>query len=376
MTISNLSEDVLRAVILLGLCEVLTFGQTSAGALQSQSFFKTVPGYVRAPPLILGQKIIDISSGGIEARSTGGQVLWREPVTDYLPTTLVALDDAVIVVESEAYALGISDGSRKWTRELDGNGALSQPVAYQGGIYFGTQRNLIYCLDGRTGVVEWTKDISEGSTYPGVVRAVTVSSGSLVVATEKWADEKGTSVAGDLYRLSLQGGDVIWKYDARLEDPSAARSGMSSTPVVANGIVYVSDALGGSVRAISFDTGKLVWKADVKIGAGVLAPPLVFGKEVVFGGGDGVVRVVDAPSGNAITSRDLGSAIVDLQACGSGLVATTWGMAVKLGAQTLDMRRINDRLTMAITSKLAHAPGQTSLIGFNGANLVTINCDE
>jgi outer membrane protein assembly factor BamB len=318
---------------------------------------------------------MDISEGGIEARSIDGRVLWRVPVTKYLPTQLVALDDAVIVIESEAYALNISDGSRRWTRKLDGNGALTQPFVYEGRVYFGTRNNLIYCLDGGTGAIQWTKDISDGSPYPGVVRAATVSSGSLMVAAEEWGDQNGLSVSGSLYRLSLQGGDVVWKYDAKLAEPSTARSGMSSVPVIGNGIVYVSDALGGSVRAISLATGKLVWKTSVKgAGVGVLVSPLVLGKQVVFGGGDGVVRMVDAASGTAIASRDLGSAIIDLRTCGSGLVATTWGTAVKLGAKTLDLQRINDRLTVAVTSKLADVPDHTSLIGFNGASLVTIDC--
>jgi outer membrane protein assembly factor BamB len=250
-------------------------------------------------------------------------VRWRrhlteEPLIEYKPQEFAAAesDGRRVYVGSSAgvfYAFSARDGSMLWHKTLDGaigghprigrdeglvyigtqNGTLyaldrrtgkeawhyavkgpvdSQPTLVDGMLYFTTGENRIYALDARTGVWRWQYDREspDGFTVRGY--------GSPLV-------EKGRVYVGfsDGYLACLQAGsgDVIW---ARSLGGDATRfMDVDSTPILDDGLLYVSSYTGGAY-ALDPKDGSVAWRYAVE-GAGTVVPKgdLVFFASPVSG---------------------------------------------------------------------------------------------
>lgn len=80
--------------------------------------------------------------------------------------------------------------------------------------------------------------------------------------------------SGTLACLDLETGDLVWRLEVSTYHGEAPSWGHASSPLVANGLVYIQG--GGDCRALAVDaqTGKLVWKSGTGT-AGYAAPSLL-----------------------------------------------------------------------------------------------------
>lgn len=163
------------------------------------------------------------------------------------------------------YALDAQSGSLLWNRHLD-NMSMTTPVVADGlvfvgsgtqgfsgnnlvqvnnldatGVIRGTGPNTIYALDAATGQVVW-KYNTPGENMPTFV----YSQGTLYVANGN----------GDVYAFDASTGTVKWTV-------SIGSYVSMSSPVLANGILYVSGAHPYDLYAINVATHQVVWSAPV-----------------------------------------------------------------------------------------------------------------
>ena len=82
-------------------------------------------------------------------------------------------------------------------------------------------------------------------------------------------------------------GDLKWKYDAGF--------GITGTPVVSDGKVYVGDGE-GTLHVVNAATGQLVWK--FKGGTTINGAPALMDGSVFIGGRDGTLFALSAKDGS------------------------------------------------------------------------------
>lgn len=172
----------------------------------------------------------------------------------------------------------------------------------------------LFCLDGKTGAIQWQTRLKFNPWGgPTVVGNVVVVSGSSIgydpkalkgakgeVAAfslddgkEKWrTDVPGgvlscvaavdktviaTATDGKVRALDLESGERKW---AQVYD---AKAPIFAAPAVVAGVVYVAD-LKGVVHAVGLEDGKGKWTLDLANHPDVKAPGMVYGGPVVHGG--------------------------------------------------------------------------------------------
>ncbi|MGE5689623.1 MAG: PQQ-binding-like beta-propeller repeat protein, partial [Pseudomonadota bacterium] len=107
--------------------------------------------------------------------------------------------------------------------------------------------------------VKWT------ATLGGDVSSTPAISGGAVYVTD-WGEfepSKIFSLGGSLTKLDAKTGGVLWtrRIDSYAGEPAGAVS--RTSPVVADGVVYVGDQNGGHMLAIDAATGNLIWNTAI-----------------------------------------------------------------------------------------------------------------
>ncbi len=174
---------------------------------------------------------------------TGGRIRARPTITDDL--ALVSSDDGFL------YAIALDDGSEAWRARL------GPPSA-------------------RIGLSE------SGSRYEHYASSPTVRADRIYVANG----------AGELLCLRLEGGSVVWRFQAG--------DSITSTPALAGGKVLVA-SFDNHVYAVDAATGAQVWRHDT--GAAVPASPVVAGGLVLVGGRSYELEALDLETGERVWSR-------------------------------------------------------------------------
>lgn len=155
-----------------------------------------------------------------------------------------------------------------WEFEAGGD-IIHKAVAY-GMVFFGSKDKRIYALDAASGQERWAFEMDKA------VRSET----PLVVAD-------GTLCAfgkdRNLYAIDAQTGEKRWRF-------STGRD--ISPPIVANGVVYVSD--GKVLYALDAQTGQERWRSST--GKDIGLPAVGYGM-VCFGSKDERIYALDASSG-------------------------------------------------------------------------------
>jgi len=130
---------------------------------------------------------------------------------------------------------------------------------------------------------------------------------------------------GDDWPLFRGKADLSGKYESELPSSPGLLWSIStgartkSSPVISEGTVYFGNDK-GSLIAVSTD-GKIKWKYEA--GSSIDAAPMIFGKNVISGTSDGVLKAVDKTTGKLIWSYT-----TDNQIAGS---ANVWVIGSKSG---------------------------------------------
>ncbi len=238
------------------------------------------------------------------------QVRWRQHLTstveqyiEYKPQEFAAAaaEDGRVFVGSSTgkiFAFAARDGGVLWDHVLEG-GIAARPryVRSEGAIYVGTRLGHLYALDAESGKVRWEYTIkgpieSEPTFADGIVYFTSGENRVYAVdaqkGTWKWQYEReppesftirgyaaplvvGSRVYvgfsdGYLACLAASTGDVLW---ARSLAGDATRfMDVDSTPIIVDGVLYVSSYAGG-VYALDPKDGSVKWRFEVE-GAGTV----------------------------------------------------------------------------------------------------------
>lgn len=249
------------------------------------------------------------------AVATGVQ--WTTRLGTRIRSSPVVIDGVVYVATDDGFvhALDLIDGSELWRypSEAPGLGTISADLTFHEGIlYVGTEAGILHMVDV-TG--ESPALICEYDAFDAIVTNPIVADGVVYVATmgqNIWpipagscdgtvpnrlpayvADTPvrvGPAIVGDtmympggryLYSIDLTSGEHLW--------PAAtvtAERPISTPPVVAGDTVYISSE-DGVVRAVDAKTGETLWQWQT--GLHVRATPVVVNGAVFIAAGDGYV---------------------------------------------------------------------------------------
>lgn len=215
--------------------------------------------------------------GYISALDTSnGEELWSQKTSDKMyKAPSVAGNNVYFSVtrDQNFYAFDVSSGEEKWSfnpeNEVSDNGAIyTTAAATKEVVYVGGKPNKMYALNARDGSVEWKFTTCRGVTPPAIDgESLYFSSRYKLYALDSETGEKewevegnfGTPVvAGDtvyingeqyIYAFKASNGEGLWRFKTRTVQEGDTIAKGASSPLVANGTVYV-DTKAGDIYAL------------------------------------------------------------------------------------------------------------------------------
>lgn len=187
----------------------------------------------------------------------------------------------------------------KWSFATQG--AIWGSAAVRDGlVYIGSNDQSVYAVDAKSGNQKWKLATA------GAVRSQPAFSGDAVIFS---------SDDGSLYAANAGTGARLWKTDIHnslkrvpLDDPNMGSTYdydfMTSSPVVANGTVYVGSS-DGTVYALDAASGAVSWRFQTT--DRVRATPAVADGVVYIGSWDGYLYALKADTGTLVWKTLLGS---------------------------------------------------------------------
>jgi outer membrane protein assembly factor BamB len=193
--------------------------------------------------------------------ATSGEALWSRNLTisdyrTYIITHPAMVDGRVFV---GPICLNETDGTTLWTLTLNGQelgiAANNFPAVTDGKVVIGIG-DTMYALNELDGSVLWTRQIG----------------GDVMLTPPAVANDRvfvTSSADGNLYCLNAQTGEMVWKQAVG----SGTITRLASTPVVANGKVYVNlNNADWGVMCLDANNGTVIWSYAT---AGPAAQPLI-----------------------------------------------------------------------------------------------------
>jgi PGF-CTERM protein len=180
------------------------------------------------------------------------------------------------------WALNATTGAEQWQFQAPDK-IWTAPVVANGSVYVGTNENKFYSVDTSDGSLQWANEVFGKPTSPALAEGT-------VYVTASDAGYPGTNT---LYAFDADTGHENWNYSY---EPSA-EVGSFEAPVVANGMVYLSNNLAddSGIQAFDAHSGAEVWNFSTD--GDPNASPAVAGCTVYVGTGSGTVHSLDAANG-------------------------------------------------------------------------------
>lgn len=333
-------------------------GRASADPAPSFSHAWTAPsggGLHQGSPILLGDAIVvgtqnecRPNAAGLTAlNAASGDRLWHHPVASSIKLAPAADGGRVFAntVTGEVVALSGS-GESLWTyrlRDASERWIYSAPLAWRGRVYTGASAHFV-SLDQETGAVDWLRDDLGTrdwiASYPSPagsgdtlvlafhgqalnLAALDARSGETIwVLEEEKVSRTNTTpvigpdgavyiVSGRTYVRAFDLSNGALKWASALDATRCAAS-----PSLSNGNLFVPDGDGG-LTALDASSGDVLWSWSsgpglgsfspyVRGGNGALSSPTTTDRFVFFGSADGHLHGLDADTGEAVWSHDLG----------------------------------------------------------------------
>ena len=185
-----------------------------------------------------------------------------------------------------------------WTAEL-GTGFSTMSIS-EGRVYTmgnrkidGKEHDVVWCLDAVTGEENWKY------VYEESLAANNFEGGPCATPTIHDGRVYTLSRSGQVFCLDAEAGTLIWKDDlAKKYGIKIPRWGLSSSPVIMDGIVYYN--VGGTGMALKAADKSLVWSnGKTDAGYASLVPCQVEGKTYLLTFGGKEIAWVDPKTGDA-----------------------------------------------------------------------------
>lgn len=270
-------------------------------------------GTVRSAPAVTGSSVYVGTSGGslLALDRASGTLRWRYDAGAPLPSS-PALSDGVVVIaarDGTVHGVDAGTGKRLWQTEPTATLPLpwgregwdywvSSPNVVDGRVLIGSPDGRLFNLDLRSGTRLWSYSLG----------ARTRSSPAIADGTVFIGDD-----AGVVHAVDLTAGRGVWTHQTEGAGMVSAEFGwdrvsLQSSPVVADGVLYIGSRDGG-VYALDADTGGRLWYADHG-DPWVVASAAVRNDTVWTGSSDGLfVAALDANTGAEIWRTDVGARV-------------------------------------------------------------------
>jgi len=206
----------------------------------------------------------------------------RPKYDDYMSSPLVA--DGVVYIGGLDplhcfFALDAKTGDEIWNFEPEGvDQVRSSPAIFGDTILFGGEFSSFYGLDIKNGELKWKFTIQASAGYAPAV------------------DDDGTvyfsSKDTNLYAVDVNTGEEKWRNNL------AGGSWVTSSPAIANGLVYAGTSDGTHLFAVDQETGETQWAFNAK--GYVWSSPAAQEEIVYVGSRNGHLYAVDASTGDEI----------------------------------------------------------------------------
>jgi outer membrane protein assembly factor BamB len=195
-----------------------------------------------------------------------------------------ALADGVVYVGSGdggLHAVDAASGERRWRFETGDRVRGGAAIAGER-VVFGSTDHFIYALDRATGRELWKHDTG-----------AEVEDQPLVAGERVFIGNRG----GGLYALSLATGERLWK-------TFFWGSWMESTPVLADGVLYVGSSDLRRVSALAPENGRVLWRTDVY--GWTFGTPLLVGDRIFAGAAGGTPYFIPHVASFSMLDRKTG----------------------------------------------------------------------
>lgn len=235
-----------------------------------------------SPAVSKGTVFIDTQNGLCAYAAASGTNLWCAE-NNYLPDAPsgAAVADGIAYFGSalgSIFAIDAATGAQLWSAPISTDNAASSPAVANGVVYI--NGDSLFAFDAKTGAQIWSSSILNGTSSPAVVGDVVYCSG-------------GTGLAA----FNATTGAVLWSIS-----PGGSLSILEDSPAVAKGIVYIGasvtgqhGSVTGTLYALNAHTGKILWSAPVA--SGITSSPAIANAVVYVGSDDGTLYAFDAKTG-------------------------------------------------------------------------------
>lgn len=318
-------------------------------------------GKVRGAPIVSGGVIyIGSHDGSFYALDeTIGELKWKFDTGHPITATAAATGGSVFFTSMEGmlYSVSAKDGTEQWRYPFkeffadEWDVYASSPTIVDGVIYFGDGNTRVHAVDLKTGQAKWVAELMklkpESSITIAVHTSPTVVDGSVFIG----------NAFGDFFALNAETGEVIWKkphggtiagsaaadgvvyytgrdtYVRAVEAKtgselwnwhSKAGSWMTSSPAIADGVVYTGSSDDRSAYAFDAETGKELWRTPL-MGRAFSAPALTsdtlfIGSEEGQAYGGGSVFALDRKTGEVLWEFKTGGNVFSSPVVDGGVV--------------------------------------------------------
>ena len=286
------------------------------GAVWRASTKTSAPQKVWSGNFPASPQVVSFSGGIVVAGGDGalasldgeGKTRWSAKHSGALfprPTILQSGGRSLLVGGDDAgrvWARDARSGKQLWLRDAGapiGEGVAATPwgvvVPLLGHT---TSRGGLRCFAGDGGAVKWVFPANANERAPGTATPrFDAATGRLF-----WCNDLGT-----VFALDAQSGRKIWKSFVAPRAGAHSVVGLRSSPILANGVLFVGGNDGG-LRALDARDGHLLWTRWL---GQPLSTPLAkvrFGERMVIVAGAKPAVMVDAQSGEIV--RQLGAGVV------------------------------------------------------------------
>jgi outer membrane protein assembly factor BamB len=221
-----------------------------------------------------------------------GSVEWVFPGTGSTDDAVTVKDGMLYSASDSIYCLDALSGERIWASGA-GDWTGSTPAVVDDMVYCGLAGtpSQIVCLDAADGEVLWSTPVNAH-----LASCMTAWEGMLLVPTYSYSPEYGSVYAFDRFS-----GDPVWEND---DYPAGY---WDSSPVVVDGVLYLGgyvqqNGINGLVRAIDASSGQTLWEKDIE--SNITATPAYHDGRLYLGGEDSNFVSLDALDGSEYWVRD------------------------------------------------------------------------
>jgi outer membrane protein assembly factor BamB len=261
-------------------------GVSNVSSLKELWSFKAAGAVDSSPAISNGVVYVGSDDGNLYAldASTGVEV-WRYDTGGPVGSSPTLANGLVYVGSDSArvLALDASTGDKVW--EFGTGGAvIASPTAANGLVYVGSFEDATFqALDASTGVPVWSF-----AAPASIYKAAAVARDMVLVPTALPED--------GIHALDSSTGDELWRY--------VAPSYHVSSPIAANGLVYITVFDLGAIFALAPSNGRLIWRYD-GYGGTIDTAPVVANGLVYTVSSQGYVDAVAADTGAPFWTTNL-----------------------------------------------------------------------